>query len=203
MKLKLLSGILILGMILGSVITFAFFKPEKEYVDVEISAQILSFILSELETTQKIIKGIKFPTKYIIKTETDTIPIDSTTLYGNIPVVETSWDSDSSLVLFINGLKKRIDVFGKVTARGDVFNVVFGLYQTKFKIKVDKPDKWDFDLLVGSWIDQNYKWHGALMIELWYKKFALDAQMRVEPVKREENTEYQIKFLAGMVYEIL
>ena len=199
--IKLLAGSLILGMILGSIITFAIVKPHPKIVNIEIPAQEIRAVLDSIAKLQRIIEDIEFPTSYIIVQGKDTTVVDSNTLYKDVPVVATTWDS--SFTISINKQIFPVDYYQEVIAKGEVFDVTFGLYQAEFNTEMAKPSNWDFDLLVGSWIDQNYRWHGALMTELWYKKFCIDAQMRIEPIKREENTEYKIKFLAGMVYEIL
>jgi len=202
MKLKLLAGSLILNAVLIIVlVVIAFFKPHPKIVDIEIPAQEIKAVLDSIAKLQRIIEDIEFPTSYIIVEGKDTTVVDSNTLYKDVPVVATTWDS--SFVIFINKQPQLANYYQEVIAKGEVFEVTFGLYQSEFNVEMAKPSNWDFDLSVGSWVDQNRKWHGALMTDLQYKKFAVDAQLRVEPIKKEEETEYQIKFLAGIVYEIL
>jgi hypothetical protein len=141
MKFKLLSGILILGMILGSVITFAFFKPGKKDIDVVIPGQIISTILSEVEKTQKIIEGIDFTT-YVVKTEKDTFYYDSTALYGNIPVIETSWQDKFSLT--IDNKLEFIYFKETIMGRGEILKRDIELYPTTFRISLRSPSLFRF-----------------------------------------------------------
>ena len=198
---KLLSGALILGMILGSIITFAIVKPHPKIVNIEIPAQEIRAVLDSIAKLQRIIEDIEYPTSYIIVEGKDTTVVDSNTLYKDVPVVATTWDS--SFTISINKQIFPVDYYQEVIAKGEVFEVTFGLYQAEFNTEMAKPSNWDFDLLVINGIDEDRKWHGALVTNLWYKKFALSPQVRIEPVKREEDTEYQIKYVIDFVYEIL
>ena len=199
--IKLLSGALILGIILGSIITFAFFKPHPKVVNIEIPAQEIKAVLDSIAKLQRIIEDIEFPTSYIIVEGKDTTVVDSNTLYKDVPVTATTWDS--SFVIFINKQPQLTDYYQEVIAKGEVFEVTFGLYQAEFNVEMAAPSNWDFDLSVGSWIDENKRFHGALMAELWYKKFALSPQIRIEPVEREKEIKYEIRYLVGWEYEIV
>lgn len=138
MKIKILVWALVLSGILIIVLAvMAFLKPAKEDIDVEIPAQTISTILSEIKTTQKIIKDIKFPTKYIIKTETDTIEITPDTPYRDIPITETSWQDKFSLT--IDNKLEFIYFKEAVTHRGEILKRDIFLQPTTFRISLQKP----------------------------------------------------------------
>jgi hypothetical protein len=202
MKIKILAWALVLsGILIVVLAVIAFLKPATKAVSVEVPAQEIRAVFAAINKTQTILEGMEFPTRYIIVEGKDTTVVDSNTLYKDVPVVATAWDS--SFTISINKQIFPVDYYQEVIAKGEVFEVTFGLYQAEFNVEMAKPSNWDFDLLVVNGIDEDRKWHGALVTNLWYKKFALSPQVRIEPVKREEDTEYQIKYVIDFVYEIL
>jgi len=123
-----------IGVLLTLLLFATLCKQKPQTVTVEVPAQEILSVLDEIKTTQKIIRGIKFPKSYTIYLPGETIYIDSATPYGDVPVVETQFDT--SFALLVNKQKEIIRAGFAIIHKGEVFNHRFFLYPTTFTIDV-------------------------------------------------------------------
>ena len=143
MKIKFLAWALVISVILIIVLAvIAFLKPDPKVINVKIPAQEITAVFDKIDKVQKILDKLKFPISYIIIEGKDTTVVDSNTLYKNVPVVATTWDS--SFTISINKQIYPIDYYQKVIAKGEVFEVTFGLYQAEFTVEMEQPSLFRF-----------------------------------------------------------
>lgn len=123
-----------IGVLLTLLLFATLCQPEPQTVTMEVPLQEIETILSSVNTLQTILDSDNWPKGYVIKTKYKTIYIDSATPYGDVPVVETSWDT--TYELSINNELKRADMSIIITHKGEVFNHTIIFHPTIFKVDV-------------------------------------------------------------------
>jgi hypothetical protein len=84
-----------------------------------------------------------WPKHYVIITEHDTIPVDSAMPYGDVPVVETTFDVDTTLAFKINNREytKNMSATVSMIHKGEVFEHTFWLHPTEFSVDIPQDEK--------------------------------------------------------------
>jgi len=93
-----------------------------------------------VKATQKLLDTNAWPKQYVIRTIHDTIPVDSATPYGDVPVTETSWDT--SFVMTVKASKryeKQVDVTQSIVHKGEIFEHTIWCHTTEFTIDIPGP----------------------------------------------------------------
>lgn len=123
-----------IGFLLALLLFATLCQPKPQTVTMEVPLQEIETILSSAKTIQKILDSDNWPKGYVIKTKYETISVDSSTPYGDVPVTETSWDTTYSLLL--NQQKKIAKVGFTVTHKGELFEHIITFYPTTFTTEV-------------------------------------------------------------------
>ena len=139
-KILYIAAWSILCLTAGIVIGCLSCNPKPEKLSVKIEGMSLKTSFDVVKATQKLLDTDAWPKHYVIRTVHDTIPIDSATPYGDVPVTETSWDS--SLVLTVKTDKKyevQVDVSQSITHKGRLFFHDLRFSPTEFTLDVPGP----------------------------------------------------------------
>lgn len=123
-----------IGFLLALLLFATLCKSKPQTVTMEIPLQEIETMLSDINALQKIMDSDNWPKGYVIRTEHDTFYVDSATPYGDVPVVETSWDTTYTLLL--NQQKKIAKIGFTVTHKGELFEHIITFYPTKFTVEV-------------------------------------------------------------------
>jgi hypothetical protein len=136
-KILYIAAWSILCLAAGIVIGCLSCQPEPQKMSVKIEGVKLKTVLSMVKATQKLLDTNAWPKQYVIRTLHDTIPVDSATPYGDVPVTETSWDT--SFVMKINDTTKRVDITLIITHKGEIFEHTIWFHPLEFTIDVPWP----------------------------------------------------------------
>lgn len=143
--------------------------PGKVYVTIPETS--IKTIIGEIEATRKILRGIEFPKSYTIFVPGDSFYIDSSTPYGEIPVVETSWPESANF--FVNKTPVPLKMEISVVHRGDIFEHELRLTPSKTEIKTGGKSDWrPFGYIGGGCFTPDYTVPIMTGVGLKYKKVA-------------------------------
>lgn len=185
---------LIIGIIIGSVLC----SKDTKDIAVKIEPGDIDVDFDSTEITEKILDKKDYPREFTISAPGGDIHIDPTTPYGEIPAIETRWTGKQDFM--INNKLTSGNYKALIIHTGDIHKLRLWFDPINTKIEVPKPGPCHLYIEIDNWIDQNINWHGALAGNLWYKNFALDGRLSLDPIKREDDKEYKISFLIGFSY---
>lgn len=198
--LNVIEGIFIgaiIGIVIGIIGTLLCTKDVQD-VAVKIQPGEIDVDFDSTEITEKILDKKDYPREFTISTPAGDIHIDSTTPYGEIPAIETRWSGKQD---FMINNKLTLGYYNALIIHtGDIHKLHLWFDPINTRIEVPKPSPCHLYIEIDNWIDQNINWHGALAANLWYKNFAIDGRIIVNPIKREDEKEYKINFLIGFSY---
>lgn len=187
-----------IGIVIGSLLCSG--GKQDIAVNIEPGDIAINFDSDSTEILENILDKKDYPREFTISTPDGDIQIDSTTLYGDIPPIETRWQGKQDFL--INGKFIQGAYNGLIVHTGDIHRLELQFDPITTKIEIPKPAPFHLYIEIHNRLDQNINWHGALAVNLWYKNFALDGILAADPIKREDETEYKINFLAGFSYRI-
>ena len=156
-----------IGFLLALLLFATLCKSEPQTVTTEIPLQEIETLLGEIKTTQKVIRDIKFPKSYTIYLPDTTICIDSATPYGDVPVVETRFDT--SFTVKIDDSMKKVDVTFILTHKGEVFTHTFIIHPATFVTDVAAPKAFKLWGNLGVGYSHDGRVPGCLELGLKFK----------------------------------